>query len=62
MRGLPTPAGGRQGAFRAGGRESDPRDMEVRDDPDTLNALPGYLKTPFQRPRLHDFAQVRSRS
>ncbi len=24
-----------------GGRESDLRDMGVRDDPDTLNALPG---------------------
>ncbi len=45
MRGLPAPAGGRQRAFRAGGRESDPRDMGLRDDPDTLNALPEYLKT-----------------
>ncbi len=45
MRGSP-PAGGRQGAFRAGGRESDPRDMGLRDDPDTLNAPRQYLKTP----------------
>ena len=33
-------------AFRAGGRESDPRDMGLRDDPDTVNAPRQYLKTP----------------
>jgi hypothetical protein len=34
--------------------------MGLRDDPDALNALPEYLKTPYQR--LHDFAPARSRS
>ncbi len=36
MRGLAPPAGGRQGAFRAGGRWSGPGDRGLRDDPDTL--------------------------
>ncbi len=36
MRGSPPPAGRREGAFRAGGRESGPGVMGLGDDPDTL--------------------------
>ena len=60
MRGLPPQAGGGQGAFRAGCRESDPKGHGAEGRPrHPERPCPGYLKTPFQRPCLHDFAHMR---